>query len=94
MKDFSFEMAQSLREHHCDKKHIAGHQCCGEVTIKRGEVCLSCVLCGRGEDRPGWSSDVEHRCSQIFNAAGISWDSLATDVKVRAMQAYCREAGE
>ena len=46
--ELSFEMAQTLRRSHCDRRGQE-HECVGVVTIKRGEVCLDCPLCGKGD---------------------------------------------
>jgi len=83
-----FEMAQLIRESHCDRKGDEGHTCVGSVTIKRGEVCLDCPLCGKGEQRPGWSTFIANRLDMIFHAAGIKWDCLALDVQLAAIRKY------
>lgn len=84
MSQSTFDIAQALRRSHCDRQDSA-HECVGEVTIKRGEVCLSCPLCGKGEEIPGWSFQVAERCRAIFDAAGVKWDALDFEAKRRAV---------
>lgn len=83
----SFEMLQLLRRGHCDRKGQE-HACVGVVTIKQGEVCLNCPLCGTGEDIPGWSSDIAEKLSKVMDAAGINWDSLNMDSKRAAVEKF------
>ena len=83
----NFEMAQLLRKSHCDKKED-NHECVGEMTVKRGEICLSCSLCGKGEYTPGWSAFIANKLDIIFSAAGFKWDSLTVEAKVAAIKAY------
>lgn len=82
-----FELAQTLRRSHCDR---AGedHECVGAMTVRRGEVCLDCPLCGKGEHTPGWNTFTADRLDMIFDAAGIRWDSMTTDAQVKAIQRY------
>lgn len=87
MKDFDFKMAQFLRQSHCDKAGEPGHEFVGQVTIKRGEVCLNCQLCGDGQQVPGWSSYAAERLAKIFGAAGIRWDALDMSSKLAAINA-------
>lgn len=81
----TFEMAQALRKSHCDKKDQPNHECVGEVTIKRGQVCLACQLCGTGEEIPGWSNPHAKILSQVFESAGICWDALDLNSKRMAV---------
>ena len=83
----TFDIAQALRRSHCDRREQA-HECVGEVTIKRGEICLNCPLCGKGEEIPGWSFEAAEKLRPIFAAAGINWDSLDFEAKRRAVSEY------
>lgn len=85
--DTTFEMAQALRRSHCDRRDEPHHECVGVVTIKRGEVCLDCPLCGKGEDIPGWSGTLAVELRLVFDAAGINWDSLHMEAKLNAIRA-------
>lgn len=87
-KHIDYEMAQLLRRSHCDKSGDKGHECVGTVTIKRGEVCLDCPLCGKGEDTPGWNSFIANRLDMILHAAGLQWSSLSVEAQVRAIAKY------
>ena len=89
---FSFDMAQTLRRSHCDRKDHQ-HECAGTMTIKRGEVCLSCPLCGDGNEIPDWSYRLNILLGPVFKAAGIDWDSLGVEAKVKAFKAYKRTQG-
>lgn len=87
--DPEFEMAQLLRKSHCDRKSEGGaHDCVGEMTVKRGQIDLSCQLCGKGDCIPGWSTINSLRVESIFRAAGVSWGSLNIEAQVAAIRAY------
>lgn len=81
-----FEMAQTLRRSHCDRPG-QGHECVGEVTIKRGIVCLNCTLCGKGEHMPGWNSNIAFELEGAFEAAGMDWRALNVEAQVAAIRA-------
>lgn len=84
--DPSFAIAQALRESHCDRKGEE-HSCVGTVTIKRGEMCLNCPLCGSDEGPPlGWSSATAAALRCIFSTAGINWDSLDIQAQASAVR--------
>lgn len=85
---FNFQVAQSLRKSHCDRKDDAGHKCVGTVTIKSGVVCLDCPLCGKGEQIPGWRTFVANKLDMIFCAAGIKWDALTLERQLEAIKKY------
>lgn len=84
---FDFEMAQALRRSHCNR---AGHEheCVGEMTIARGKVCLNCALCGPAEHIPGWCSATDNVLRAVFSAAGINWDCLTLEDRVRAIRKH------
>lgn len=86
---FQFDMAQMLRQSHCDRKDRP-HDCVGTTTISKGKVCLDCPLCGKGEEIPDWSYRLNILLGPVFTAAGINWDSLGTDAKCAAFKAYRR----
>ncbi len=90
---FDFEMAQALRRSHCDRKG-GEHECVGEMTIKRGTVCLNCPLCGPAEHIPGWDSRINDLLAGVFKQAGIDWNCLTLEDRVRAIQHYKRQASE
>jgi hypothetical protein len=85
--DFDYEMAMALRRSHCDRKGNE-HECVGTVTIKRGCVALDCQLCGSAESIPGYDNRIADKLRVIFDAGGMDWESLAMDVRVRAIRAY------
>ena len=91
--DGTFEMAQALRKSHCDRRGDESHECVGEMTIKRGEICLDCKLCGKGEDIPGWNHGAAAKLAAIFRAAGIEWDCLDLATKANAVREYVKTAG-
>lgn len=84
-KNFDFEMSQALLRSHCDRKGHE-HECVGEVTVKRGKVCLNCQLCGSGDQIPGWCSSTDEYCRRLFAAAGIDWDSIDFEARLRAIR--------
>lgn len=86
----TFAIAQAIRDSHCDRKG-ADHQCVGEVTIKRGEVCLNCPLCGKGEQIPHWNDRHAKALRRIFDAAGIDWRCLEFEAQRRAVEQYGKE---
>lgn len=81
----TFDIAQALRRSHCDRKG-SEHDCVGEVTIKRGEICLDCKLCGKGSEIPDWHGSIATALELVFEAAGISWQSLSIDAKLAAIK--------
>lgn len=86
--DASFEMAQAFRRSHCDRKGRE-HECVGEVTIKRGHVCLNCPVCGPGDlNEPDWDFKVAGLLDGVFNAAGISWSSLSYERQLDAIKTF------
>lgn len=82
-----FAVAQSLRESHCDRKG-QDHQCVGEMTVKRGIVCLNCPLCGSGEQIPNWNSEHAKACERIFHEAGVEWQCLDFEAQRKAVAEY------
>ena len=94
MPNAVFEMAQALRRSHCDQKDDKSHECVGEVTIKRGEVCLDCKLCGKGGEIPGWNHFTAKLLEKCFEAAGINWGSLGMEARLAAVIAHRREMGQ
>lgn len=86
---FQFDMAQMLRQSHCERKDRP-HDCVGTTIISKGKVCLDCPLCGKGEDIPGWRTFTANRLDMIFRAAGVKWDSLNIESQVAAIREYER----
>ncbi len=91
--DGTFEIAQAMRQSHCDRRDNP-HECVGEMTIKRGEICLNCKLCGKGEEIPGWNHSTAKLLEKVFSAAGVSWSSLDMEAKRSAVIAYQREQNQ
>lgn len=85
----TFEIAQALRRSHCDLLDKP-HECVGEVTIKRGEVCLNCARCGKGEERPHWNHQIANELQVAFKAAGFDWSSMNVESQVMAIMAVER----
>ena len=74
----TFKRAVALHGDYCGKKHIPNHKCAGEITIKRGEVCLDCPLCGKGEEMP-WNASLAQKAEKIVDSAGVDWSGLSRD---------------
>jgi len=74
----TFKRAAALHADYCGKKHIPGHKCVGEITIKRGEVCMDCPLCGKGEEMP-WNASLAQKAEKIVDSAGVDWSGLSRD---------------
>lgn len=83
----TFSIAQTLRQSHCDRRDNP-HECVGEMTIKRGEICLNCKLCGKGEEIPGWNHADAKSLSGVFKAAGIEWECLDLESRRNAIIEY------
>jgi hypothetical protein len=69
-----FRDAMALHRRYCDRRD-ATHECVGQATLKRGEVCLDCPLCGKGNHQP-WRPQLVERAKDILTAAGMSFDTL------------------
>jgi hypothetical protein len=69
-----FHDAMALHKRYCDRRD-ATHECVGQATLKRGEVCLDCPLCGKGGHHP-WHPQLVERAKDILAAAGISFAAL------------------
>jgi len=85
----TFKRAVALHGDYCGKKHIPNHKCVGEITIKRGEVCLDCPLCGKGEEMP-WNASLAMKAEKILDSAGIDWSGLSRERQtevIRQMEA-------
>ena len=75
MKDQElFADAMALHKRYCDRMDTT-HECVGQATLKRGEVCLDCPLCGKGEHHP-WHPQLVEQAKDILAAAGMSFDML------------------
>lgn len=85
--NLAFELAQTLRENHCDRKEES-HKCVGSMTVACGKIELNCHLCGQGSEIPGWTALTAMKLESIFNAAGISWESLSLPTQIEAIKAY------
>ena len=69
-----FADAMALHKRYCDRKD-SPHECVGQATLRRGEVCLDCPLCGKGEHHP-WHPQLVERAKDILAAAGMSFATL------------------
>ena len=66
--------AMRLHQRYCHRQDRP-HECVGQATIKRGEVCLDCPLCGKGEHHP-WRPQLVRHAEDILAAAGMQWHTL------------------
>lgn len=73
-QDDLFVEAMSLHARYCDRKDNP-HACIGQATLKRGEVCLDCPLCGRGEHHP-WRPQLVQAAEDVLAAAGLNFHML------------------
>ena len=46
--DTLFADAMALHRRYCDRRDTT-HECVGRMSVRRGEVCLDCPLCGKGD---------------------------------------------
>lgn len=81
--DDLFREAMDLHAKYCDRKDKP-HSCLGQATLKRGEVCLDCPLCGKGEHHP-WQPQLVQEAEQIFFAAGVSFNMLNREAQTAAL---------
>jgi hypothetical protein len=73
-QDDLFSDAMALHARYCDRKDKP-HSCVGQATLKRGEVCLDCPLCGKGEHHP-WRPQLVQQAEDILAAAGLNFHML------------------
>jgi len=66
--------AMALHRRYCDRQDRP-HECVGQATIKRGEVCLDCPLCGKGEHYP-WRPQLVKHAENVLAAAGLQFHTL------------------
>jgi hypothetical protein len=78
-----FHDAMALHKRYCDRNDKS-HECVGQMSVKRGEVCLDCPLCGRGEHHP-WRPSLVHQAESIFAAAGVRFQSLNVESQVAVL---------
>jgi hypothetical protein len=69
-----FDDAMALHRRFCDRKDRP-HSCVGQATLKRGEICLDCRLCGKGEHHP-WRPQLVQQAEDILAAAGLNFHML------------------
>jgi hypothetical protein len=69
-----FHDAMALHKRYCDRNDKS-HECFGQMSVKRGEVCLDCPLCGRGGHHP-WHPQLVERAKDILAAAGMNFAAL------------------
>ena len=72
--DDLYKDAMNLHRRYCDRQDRP-HECVGQATIKRGEVCLDCPLCGKGEHHP-WKPQFVQHAEDVLAAAGVQFHSL------------------
>lgn len=78
-----FQNAMALHRRFCDRQDQS-HSCVGQATIRRGEVCLDCPLCGRGEMHP-WKPHLVQHAKDILAAAGMDFHMLHREGQVAVM---------
>jgi hypothetical protein len=78
-----FQAAMSLHKRYCDRKD-SPHSCVGQAKLNRGEACLDCPLCGRGEQYP-WQPRLVNRAEDILAAAGLNFRSLNRECQVAVL---------
>lgn len=81
-----FEDAMALHARYCDRKDRP-HQCVGQATIKRGEVCLDCPLCGKGDHVPLWKAWLVEHAEKILEAAGVQFHMLNREAQTAVLEA-------
>ena len=74
-QDDLFDAAMALHQRYCDRTHNKPHSCMGQVTLKRGEVCLDCPLCGKGDHHP-WRPQLVQQAEELLAAAGLNFSML------------------
>lgn len=72
--DTLFADAMALHRRYCDRRDTT-HECVGQMSVRRGEVCLDCPLCGKGDHYP-WRPRLVHGAEDILAAAGLNFRSL------------------
>ncbi len=90
--DQLFSDAMSVHSRYCDRKDKE-HACAGTATIRRGEVCLDCPLCGKGEQHP-WRPSVVKQAEDILAAAGLNFHVLSRDVQQMTLEAVVQAVRE
>jgi hypothetical protein len=78
-----FRDAMALHKRYCDRNDTS-HECVGQATLKRGEVCLDCPLCGKGDHHP-WRLSLVHQAENIFAAAGVRFQSLNVECQTAVL---------
>jgi len=79
-----FADAMALHQRYCNRPNNT-HQCPGQTTIRRGEVCLECPLCGPATHHP-WNPQQVLLATDVLNAAGIRWDALNRENQSAVLQ--------
>jgi len=79
-----FRDAMALHQRYCDRRD-ATHECVGQMSVRRGEVCLDCPLCGKGEQYP-WQPRLVNRAEEILSAAGLNFRSLNRECQVAVLE--------
>ena len=69
-----FRDAMALHKRYCERNGTS-HECVGQMSVRRGEVCLDCPLCGKGDHYP-WRPQLVERAKDILAAAGMSFATL------------------
>ena len=78
-----FQAAMALHKRYCERRDTM-HECVGQMSVKRGEVCLDCPLCGNGEHHP-WRPSLVHQAESIFAAAGVRFQSLNVECQTAVL---------
>jgi hypothetical protein len=85
------EIEQALRRSHCSNTGKE-HACVGVCTITKDQVALSCVLCGRDENKNlNVNEWLEDRASSILHAAGMRYASLSDETKLAILREVAKD---
>ena len=82
-QDELFSDAMSVHSRYCDRQE-KDHACVGQATLKRGEVCLDCPLCGKGEHHP-WRPQLVEQAEKVLEAAGVKFSALNREVQTNVL---------
>lgn len=82
-QDDLFADAMSVHSRYCDRQE-KDHACVGQATLTRGEVCLDCPLCGKGEHHP-WRPQLVKQAEAVLEAAGLQFAALNREVQTKVL---------
>lgn len=76
----SAELAESIRQSHCDRKHIP-HKCIGVMTVTNTCLSLDCEICGQETEFLEGISAIVERARAICMMVGANYDGLTANQK-------------